>query len=97
MYRVIVKFIDKHTKTKYGVGDEFPCADEARVKALSTNANDRGYPLIEYVEDRPVKKQDPVEEPVEIIEEPKQEPAEETKQETAEEPVKPKRGRKKNG
>lgn len=90
MYRVIVKFIDKHTKTKYGVGDEFPCADEARVKALSTNNNDRGYPLIEYVENKPVKaieepKQEPIKESVEVIEEPKQEP------------VKPKRGRKKNG
>lgn len=88
MYRVIVKFIDKNTKTKYGVGDEFPCADEARLKALSTNNNDRGYPLIEYVE--AVKAiEEPKQEPVEVIEEPKQEPIEE--------PVKPKRGRKKNG
>lgn len=86
MYRVIVKFTDRITKTKYGVGDEFPCADEARIKELSTNSNQRGYPLIEYVPDKKV-----IEEPVEV---PTTDPI--PAEEEPEEVKKPKRGRKKN-
>lgn len=57
MYNVIVTFADaKDGYHVYNVGDKFPrdgiMVGEARIKALSTDANALGKPLI--VEDKPV-------------------------------------------
>ena len=55
-YKVIVHFTDiQDCYYPYYVGDKFPRdgkeVSESRLKELSTNANKRGVPLIELVED----------------------------------------------
>ena len=103
MYRVIKFFRDLQDKNHvYHVGDIFPHdgmeVSNDRLAELSTEANRRHVPLIEYVEDEVVEAEDVAEDTTKEPAEDFMNPPEEAEQPLEEEAPKPKkkRGRPRN-